>query len=223
MKTTLRNFLFLGALACASGATPAYAVRPTVITSLPFNITVPGTYVLNNNLTLAPLVSVYAILITCSDVMVDLNGYTITGPGGATQKSFGIEAVNVNNVIGAISNIILKNGTITNFEIGILSFPTNGLAGYGATDCVIKNITMSVINGEAILDNDGKGNHIEHCVIVPDPNLTIGIELSNCTDDLVSENEFHPLPVFLPAPYQDIIVEGTVEGNEVVKNKDVTP
>src|ERR1700722_17567930 len=155
--------------------------------------------------------------------MVDLNGYTITGPGGATQKSFGIEAVNVNNVIGAISNIILKNGTITNFEIGILSFPTNGLAGYGATDCVIKNITMSVINGEAILDNDGKGNHIEHCVIVPDPNLTIGIELSNCTDDLVSENEFHPLPVFLPAPYQDIIVEGTVEGNEVVKNKDVTP
>src|SRR5260370_10366183 len=220
MNKSPLNLLFLGALACASFAIPTYAAPPKVITSLPFTITVPGKYVLNQNLTSN---SIAAILITCGDVTVDLNGYTITGPGGANQKCFGIEAYNANNVIGALSNIIIKNGTLTNFRIGILFFPSNGLAGYGATDSTIKNVTMSVIDGLAILDNDGKGNHIEHCIIIPDPNLTIGIELTNCTGDVVSGNEFHPLPVYLPAPYQDMIDEGTVEGNVVVNNKDVTP
>lgn len=220
MNKSLLKFLFLGTFACASFAIPAYAAPPAVITSLPCTITVPGKYVLNQNLTSNAFA---AILITCGDVTVDLNGYTITGPGGANPKCFGIEAYNANSVIGALSNITLKNGTLTNFRIGILFFPSNGLAGYGATDSTIKNITMSAIDGVAILDNDGKGNHIENCNIIPDVNLTVGVNLVNCTGDLVSGNQFQPLPVYLLAPYQDIIVEGNVEANVVVNNKDVLP
>jgi hypothetical protein len=175
MKHPLRKLLLLGALA---SAIPAYAAPPTIITRVPFNITVPGKYVLQNNLTLAPLVSVYAILITCSDVIVDLNGYTITGPGGANQKAFGIEESNPKNIIGAISNIVIRNGTLTNFGIAILSFPDNGLAGYGATDSTIENITMSVINSVAISDDDGVGNHIRNCTIISDTNQTVGIVLT---------------------------------------------
>jgi hypothetical protein len=49
----------------------------------------------------------------------------------------------------------------------------------------------------------------------------MGIQLTNCTDDVVCGNRFHPLPVHLPAPYESIEVEGTVEGNVVANNKDV--
>jgi hypothetical protein len=66
---------------------------------------------------------------------------------------------------------------------------------------------------------NGKGNQIKHYIIIPDPNLAAGIQLTNYTYDVVSGNKFHPLP----APYESIEVEGTVEGNVVANNKDVNP
>jgi hypothetical protein len=219
MKTILRSFLLFGALASAIAAIPAYAAPPTIIASAPFTITVPGKYVLHNNLTIPPG-AVSAITITCSDVIVDLNGYTIIGPGGGI-KSNGITGYNTTGAIGALSNIIIRNGTITNCLLGITFFA--GPPGYGATDSIIEYITLRAINATAISDDTGKGNHIKNCIIIPGPDIGAGIQLTNCTDDVVSGNRFYPLPVHLPAPYETILLEGTVEGNVVVNNEDANP
>jgi hypothetical protein len=133
-------------------AIPAYAAPPTIITSTPFTITAPGKYVLHNNLTLAAGVS--AIRITCSDVIVDLNGYTITGPGGDI-KSFGIEGYNATGVIGALSNIIVRNGTLTNFLLGITYSPGN-FQGTEQQIPSLRNITFRGIDSTAISDTKGK-------------------------------------------------------------------
>jgi hypothetical protein len=205
MKTISKLIL----LALASLTISAYAVPPTVITSLPFSITVPGRYVLKQSLS-SP--DVAAILITCGDVTVDLNGNTITGRGETADKAFGIEMYNPNVLSGALSNIIIENGTLTNFRNGIIFTRDTGASESNST---IRNITMTAV-GVAILDNVGTDNHIERCTIVPDANAQIGIELLNCTGDVISGNKFYPSS----PPYQDILIEGNVEGNVVVSNKD---
>jgi hypothetical protein len=205
MKTPSKLIL----LAFASLTIPAYAVPPTVITSLPFSITVPGKYVLNQSLT-SP--DIAAILITCGDVTVDLNGYTITGRGETAYKAFGIEIYNPNVVSGALSNIIIENGTLNNFRTGIIFTRDTGAS---ETNSIVRDVTMSAV-GVAIADTAGTCNHIERCTIVPDANAQIGIELLNCTGDVISGNKFYPSS----PPYQDILIQGTVEGNVVVSNKD---
>ena len=222
MKTSPRSLLLLGVLACVSFVIPAYAAPPTVITSLPFNITVPGKYILNQNLTTSVLGA--AIAITSGDVTVDLNGYTITGPGGRFSR--GIVVVNVSGLAGAVSNVKLQNGTLANFQFGIaFAFQTsNGFVAYGVADSIIRNITLSAIDTLAISDDFGTGNHIETCTIIPDANAQIGILLVGCTDDTISNNKFYPAPsASFVAAYQDIAIQATVEGNDVVNNKDVTP
>ena len=126
-------------LAFASLTISSYAAPPTVITSLPFNITIPGKYVLNQNLSST---SIAAIVISSGDVTLDLNGYTITGPGQNGFKGFGIEATNGNSVI-PVSHIIIKNGTLANFREGVILFESLGSAPFGVTDSVVRNITIS--------------------------------------------------------------------------------
>ncbi|SRR5260370_4314477 len=216
MKLLPRIRIFFGALAFASFAISAYAAPPTVISSLPFFITVPGKYVLNQNFTLSAAAT--AIIINCGDVTVDLNGYTITGRGDTGPKSAGIVAASLGSA--AISNIIIKNGTLANLQAGISFFPSTGPVG--VTDSVIRNITLMGIHG-AISDTKGIDNRIQHCTFMPDANTVQAIELTNCTDDVISGNTFHPIPVPLTPAYQSIIIVGTVEGNVVVNNQDVSP
>jgi hypothetical protein len=66
-------------LAFASFAIPSYAERPTVITSLPFIITTPGTYVLAGDLssTVANVDAIQISTATSGPVIVDLKGFTL--------------------------------------------------------------------------------------------------------------------------------------------------
>jgi hypothetical protein len=220
MNRTRRISLFVASLACFSAPIRAYAAPPTAITSVPFNITVPGRYVLNNDVTLAPSTSVYAIFISCSDVTLDLNGHTITGPGATALKNFGVESANSTGIVGAISNIVVKNGSLIGFKIGIVLFSGTGTPGTGLTDCVFRNITITAPN-DAISDAYGTGNRFTDCTIVQGPNTTSGITLTNCTNDVVSRNHFPSLPT--PSIYQNIIIQGTVGGNNVLNDDDVAP
>jgi hypothetical protein len=215
VKLLPRICIFFGALAFASFAKSAYAAPPTVISSLPFFITVPGKYVLNQNFTLS---AATAIIITCGDVTVDLNGYTITGPGDTGHKALGIVVASLGSA--ALSNIIIKNGTLANLHGGISFFPSTGPVG--VTDSVIRDITLMGIP-DAISDTKGIDNQIQHCTIIPDANTVQAIQLTNCTDDVIAGNTFHPIPIPLTPPYQSIIIVGTVEGNVVVNNQDVSP
>jgi hypothetical protein len=221
MKASPRISLFLGLLACSGMVASAYAGQATVITSFPLTINVPGKYVLNQDLTLAPGIATIAIQITCGDVTVDLNGHTITGPGNTGYKGFAIRVYNIQSTIGAVDNIVIKNGILTNFRIGVLLNPALTLPGYGATNCVVKNLTISAVD-LAVQDLDGVNNNITNCTFVPNPTATTGVDLLDCTGDLISGNRFLPWPV-PSAAYQDIIIQGKVQGNQFVNNEDVTP
>src|SRR5262245_53371403 len=73
--------------------------RRTPISSLPFTISAPGSYVVTSNLTSAGA----GITISANDVTVDLNGFNLTaGPGGNGVR-----------VSGARTNICVRNGSVS--------------------------------------------------------------------------------------------------------------
>ena len=124
----------------------------------PYTIPAPGSYALTGNL--APPAGAAAIVIGAANVELDLNGFTITSPGGGGP-----------NGIDAAGNIGLtvRRGAVTGFGgTGILLGPdskviemrvaTNGTGiGGGGGTCLI---VMSVITG-----NTGAGVQVARCKI----------------------------------------------------------
>jgi hypothetical protein len=124
--------------------TPTPPIPPIPISSLPFNITAPGTYALTGNLPSPPLSNqngvVGAINISPSiagSVVVDLGGFTLTGPGWS--GAFGISiAIVIGNEYGPHNTypITIRNGTIQNFGTGVEPL--------SASDVTINNIVFNL-------------------------------------------------------------------------------
>jgi parallel beta-helix repeat protein len=87
--------------------------------TFPFVITQPGSYQLIGNLTVAAATN--AIIIQADNVVLDLNGFTVQGNGGAAAGIAGIVATST-----SARSITVKNGSVR-------AFPGNGinLAGRG--------------------------------------------------------------------------------------------
>jgi hypothetical protein len=131
--TTLFHTAALGLI--MSALTAQAAPTPNIpISSLPFTISAPGTYVLTRNLTY-PLISnggltdIPAITIPTNipgRIAVDLKGFTLTTNGGAFM------AIGIGTFAGTdISNkypITIQNGTISNFQVGVYAITLIGSA-----------------------------------------------------------------------------------------------
>lgn len=94
----------------------------TPITSLPFTITTPGSYYLTGNLSTAS----DGILVSASDVTIDLMGFVITGPGPGSNS--GIELDSFNH-----ENLTVRNGTVRSFENGVIANEAEENARGGVT------------------------------------------------------------------------------------------
>jgi len=101
------------------------------------NISAPGTYVVTNDLVctdggLIPIPSLpgesAGILISSSNVVLDLDGFDLTGPGSVGGSTFGIYAD------GTLNDITIENGTVSGFTTAIA---LNG----GASD-LVTNVTI---------------------------------------------------------------------------------
>ena len=103
----------------------------------PYVIGTSGSYRLTGNLTVLST-SADAIDVNASDVTVDLNGFSITGPGGSTSGN-GISAASV-------VDVTVENGTI------------NGFGGSAAirtgNNSIVKNVHASS-NGNGIVAGSG--------------------------------------------------------------------
>lgn len=87
----------------------AWSDRCLTIDSVPHNIATSGHYCLSRDVLLASQQkSAFAILVTADNVVLDLKGYSVSGSGEGT----GIAAMQR-------ENLIIKNGTVNNFETGI--------------------------------------------------------------------------------------------------------
>jgi hypothetical protein len=90
------------------------------ITSLPFAITAPGTYVITGNLNFQTTTNVAAITISTAiqgPVIVDLKGFTLTG-GAGDSIGVGIGVFAGTNGPNSYP-ITVRNGSLTNFGFGV--------------------------------------------------------------------------------------------------------
>lgn len=102
----------------------------TPISSLPFTITEPGHYYLEKSI----VTTGDGIVISTGDVVLDLNGFTLTGDG--TAGDYGIEAN------GDFSRVVIRNGGVRGFGTGI--FLTNG-------------VSEVLVEDVSVIDNSGDG------------------------------------------------------------------
>jgi hypothetical protein len=132
------------------------------ISSIPFDITKPGSYYLTQNVSgAAP-----GIVAKVSGVTIDLNGFTITGPGkGLTGTGSGI--------VG-LEDTVVRNGRISDFgDDGV------HLGGAG----VLENLDIVNIGGACI--TAGEQSRVLHCR-VGNGNLGIALGPSSLVDACTS-------------------------------------
>jgi hypothetical protein len=125
---------------------------------LPFNITVPGTYVLVHNLSYsgtAPAITITANL--TGPVIVNLKGYALTGVLEVTPIG-----VSVEGYAPSVSTITIENGTINNFETGVSAIASNAIVG-GAWSNFLSgiNIRNLVVTGAVNPQDTGAGVFLE--------------------------------------------------------------
>lgn len=127
MKKFLLYLLPILALICTGRGFAQTLITQTSTTKFPLVYSGPGSYKLNSNITVSSL-GVNALEFTSSNVTLDLNGYTISGPDSCTNSScsstlssYGVEFE------GSAGNII-KNGTISGFNECV--YANNGLVEY---------------------------------------------------------------------------------------------
>ncbi|HYC57375.1 MAG TPA: right-handed parallel beta-helix repeat-containing protein [Candidatus Binatia bacterium] len=186
----------------------SHAVGPTRLRApraYPLIISEPGTYELVENLTV-PSSDTDAILVTASDVTIDLRGFVITGPvvcsGSPTTCSppglgFGIYTS------GAAANTTIRNGTVRGMgrdgvhiasgNIEGVRAVSNGENGIVAERCVIRDSMASsnglagiVANSCVVTSNVASGNGDSG--IRADAGPTIGnIAISNGNEGITSQ------------------------------------
>lgn len=125
----------------------------TPVSSLPFNITSSGAYYLTTNLTGAA--GENGITIRIDHVTLDLNGYVL---GGATDALKGIV------VAGARKNIVIQNGTVSNWSLGV--------DASNASNCQFESLRVFENNGAGLIA--GVHSIINRCV--SHANAGVGIQ-----------------------------------------------
>ncbi len=161
----------------------------TLIESLPFTITTPGSYYLTGNLTSAG----NGIVVESDNVTIDLMGFTLTGSGSGG----GIYAWPNS---GGYQGLVVKDGGITGFNAGIQCMNVEQLsltdlmvtsnATYGIyckgqgesagnnriEDCtIVRNGGVGLFLQSYVVEDSSDGNLIRDCLILQ--NASHGIEL----------------------------------------------
>jgi hypothetical protein len=161
----------------------AYALDGVVLipssTTFPYKITQPGSYRLSANLVVTGL-NTDGIDIDSDNVTLDLNGFTISGPGTLSTAK---------GIVSANQNITIKNGFVTGFKEGIfltgsgslsdLIVSSNGDVGVTAVSCGFLDTCTGVFSFEA----SQNGFVIVRCIA--QNNVDSGF---NVTNAIVSES-----------------------------------
>src|SRR5258707_2140222 len=143
MKTYLARTLALVSISSVF-AMSGYAT--TTIESVPFTITKAGTYVLDGNLTLSGT-GLYAVTVDASNVVIDLNGFTLKNGTGTNNGIL---------TTSAAMNVTIQDGTITGFSNAV------GLQG---SEELVQNLRL-FNNGNGIEASSSNFDTIQGCFIV---------------------------------------------------------
>lgn len=165
--------LLLMASLSAYGVDGKIKIAQTPSTTFPIRITQSGSYVLTNNIT-SPQT---AISVEADNVTLDLNGYSITGPGKSSGGGVGIYSFDKRN-------LVIKNGTIQNFGY-------DGIAFDGASNLDANNRITDVNvfnNGRSGITSTWGSVTITNCISSDNGSDGISVRLSNITNCVVARN-----------------------------------
>lgn len=149
----MKNFILYLLVFALFGGSNAWA--QTRIHSLPYTITVSDSYDIDTNL----ISTGSGIIVRVSNVTINLNGHAIIGSG----TGIGLD-------IGSSSNVEVRNGTITNFNTGILN--DEAPLGTRVIDMRVTNnvgvgiqLDIGGIIRESVISGNGGGIDALECVI----------------------------------------------------------
>lgn len=117
------SYVFAAAVLIASGTAGAETKQCTAIAQVPYRITAAGVYCLRQDLQLASTASAPKNAITIestSNVVVDCNGHTITGPGGASTGAGVLSFASAGPSPVSTNNIVVRNCRLRGLRPGIL-------------------------------------------------------------------------------------------------------
>jgi hypothetical protein len=143
MKSILLLLATSISLLTANAAPDAAPKPPTPIASLPIKITAAGSYYFISNMFYTPTSLSDSTAITINspgNVMIDLKGYTLTGP---PQVFVGGFYLNPSGIVILSSNVTIKNGTIAGFTYQISANPNTGQPPNYISNIDIKSITFT--------------------------------------------------------------------------------
>ena len=165
MKTHLTKLLLLTSML------PLFAISGFAINigSLPYTIKKAGTYTLERSLTFSG--NTKAITVTASNVVLDLNGYTLTGTNGG----YGVYGSDANSVT-------VQNGTINGFFLGIYF--------QDSFQVLLQNLTVSNASSACIELTACIAGTIQNCFILGTSSTGVyGIYLGACQGIVVKNNQ----------------------------------
>ena len=129
---------------------------PTVISSLPYTVPGPGSYVLNANLS-STQTSGNLITVNNSNVIIDFQNHTLSGPNVTSQTTIGIYA-------SEVTNVTIQNGTIVHCNTGIY-IAGNNTAATNSLNERITNMRVSKCNSFGIEFDESPASLITNCQI----------------------------------------------------------
>ena len=183
----------------------AQGVVATPITSVPFTISTSGNYFLASNLTSSAAAGA-AITITASQVVLDLNGRTLSN-SVATNFAYGVFVFNQQDVT-------VQNGDVDGFYIGVFLSPNS-------TDANVKNTVDNVKlngNGVGVMSLSGQSNWVKHCIIDGgDIGVLFSQDSGSRAEDNVLENQKASEEFGQGIALMSVSSLGTVFDNNVVE------
>jgi hypothetical protein len=143
------------------------------ISSLPFAVTAPGTYVVTGNLTFSSPPdpngnAVAAITVSTAlsgPVVVDLKGFTLTGSAGdAVGVGIGGFGFFANTPVSNTYPITIRNGTLRNFSFGVWAESNTNLS-----NIIVNNLSFFVSqppggNGTGVIFDEVSSSTVNNCI-----------------------------------------------------------
>jgi hypothetical protein len=154
MKKIIFALAVAFATLCCQQLAAQTQINQTGISSFPYTITKPGSYILTSNINAGT--ALYAFLVEANNVTLNLNGFTVSGAVVCSPSSCNTN----NNTFGIYSfssytNTTVENGTVTGFNNGvnINEGTIHDLTVTSAYDCIAgyyvnihNNFTFSCVN-----------------------------------------------------------------------------
>ena len=131
-------------------------VASSVISSLPCTITTPGIYLLNANLS-STQTSGNLITVNASNVVINFQNQTISGPNTISQTTIGIYA-------SEVTNVTIENGTVVHCNTGICLAGNNTMTTNNLNQH-IDNMRVSKCNYQGIELTESPASLITNCQI----------------------------------------------------------